>query len=123
MERLEVRIERYLRGGEGNFDALALELWAYQYEKNLPYKAFCDAQSVTPAGVTRWQDIPAVPIAAFKSVELTTTAVGYAAAVFHSSGTTQKTPSRHFLKSLTYYEASLLAGFSKWVLHPSPQPS
>ena len=52
-------VERFLRTGEGDFNTLTLELFAYQYEKNLPYQAFCKAQSVTPEGVSRWQDIPA----------------------------------------------------------------
>lgn len=121
-ERIEYRIERFIRTGEGDFGSLALELFAYQFERNLPYQAFCRAQNYSPSHIRSWQDIPAVPIAAFKSTELTTFPVNQAAAVFHSSGTTQKTPSRHFLKSLSYYETSLLAGFEKWVKPSTPMP-
>ena len=121
MELLQARIERFLRTGEGDFDSLALELFSYQYDKNIPYQAFCKAQGVTPGNVNRWQDIPAVPIGAFKSSELITFPAKDAAAVFHSSGTTRQTPSRHFLRSLTYYETSLKSGFVKWVL-PGPNP-
>ncbi|OGR89313.1 MAG: hypothetical protein A2992_02815 [Elusimicrobia bacterium RIFCSPLOWO2_01_FULL_59_12] len=116
MERLESRIERFLRTGSGDFEDLALELFAHQFEKSPPYQAYCKAQNRTPGYVRMWEEIPAVPIAAFKSADLATFPVGRAAAVFHSSGTTQKTPSRHFLKTLTFYEASLEAGFSKNVL-------
>jgi hypothetical protein len=115
-ERLELRIERFLRSGSGDFETLALELFAYQFDRNKPYQAYCKAIGKTPGYVRMWEEIPAVPIAAFKSAELATFPVGQSAAVFHSSGTTQKTPSRHFLKTLTYYETSLEAGFSKHVV-------
>jgi hypothetical protein len=115
-ERLENQIERFLRTGEGDFDALALELFAFQFERNLPYRAFCKATGRMPGMVKRWDEIPAVPISAFKSSELATFPTGQAAAIFHSSGTTQKTPSRHFLRTLTYYETALTAGFQQAVL-------
>jgi hypothetical protein len=120
-ERLEPRIERCLRTGEGEFEPLALELFSQQYARNIAYQSFCSAQNLTPANVSRWQDIPAVPIGAFKSAQLATFPVGQAAAVFHSSGTTENHPSRHFLKTLTYYEVSLAAGFQRWVM-PSGGP-
>jgi hypothetical protein len=115
-ERLEIRIERFLRTGVGKFEILAPELFAYQFEKNAAYQAFCRAQGKTPATVARWEDIPAVPISAFKSAELTTFPVSQAAAVFHSSGTTNASRSRHYLRSLTYYETALLEGFRESVL-------
>ena len=115
-ERLEQRIERFLRTDEGDFDALALELFSYQFERNRPYQAFCKAQGCTPGTVTRWQDVPAVPIRAFKSTELATFPISQAAAVFHSSGTTRNQPSRHFFRTLTYYETALASGFARWVL-------
>jgi hypothetical protein len=115
-ESLGRSIERFIRTGEGDFEALAMELFAYQYDKNKPYQAFCRAQEKTSETVKKWSDIPAVPIAAFKSAELVTFPINHAAAEFHSSGTTQKTPSRHYLKTLTPYETSLSAGFAQWVL-------
>jgi hypothetical protein len=115
-ERIEVQIERFLRTGEGHFGELALELYAYQFEKNLPYRAFSKACQKFPGQVTRWEDIPAVPISAFKSSELATFPIGQSAAVFHSSGTTQKSPSRHFMRTLTYYETALQASFAQHVL-------
>jgi acyl-protein synthetase LuxE len=123
MERLESRIEGFLRTGEGDFDALALELFSYQFEKNLPYQAYCRAQDIAPPKVRRWQEIPAVPIAAFKSADLATFPLGQAAAQFQSSGTTRQIPSRHFLKTLTYYETSLKWGFAKWVLRAGSDPN
>src|SRR5437879_1394897 len=107
MERLESRIERFLRTGEGTFEALALELFAYQFQHNQPYQVFCAAQHRTPQNVNHWHQIPAVPIGAFKSASLATFPISQAAAVFESSATTTGHPSRHYIKNLIYYETSL----------------
>lgn len=116
MEKLELKIERFLRTGQGSFDALALELFAYQFECNTPYRAFCEAQQRTPSEVKDWLEIPAVPIQAFKGgAPLTTFSCERAAAVFHSSSTTGQTPSQHYLKTLTFYETALKSGFSAWI--------
>ncbi len=116
MERLATRIERFLRTGEGDFDSLALELFRYQFERNQPYQAFCRAQNAAPERVDHWQNIPAVPVHAFKAADLTTFPPAQAAAVFHSSATTRGTPSRHYLRDLAFYEASLKTMFAKWML-------
>src|ERR1700682_2191221 len=107
MEHLQHNIGSFLKTGGGDFEREALELFAYQFEKNRPYQAYCRLQGVTPRGIRRWQDIPAVPIGAFKSSELATFPVAQAAAHFQSSGTTRQVRSHHFLKTLTYYETSL----------------
>jgi hypothetical protein len=119
MGHIEQDIERFLRTGEGPFDSLVLELFRYQYERNKPYQSYCRSLNLGAADVRRWQDIPAVPVGAFKSAELATFPVGQAAAVFESSGTTVRTPSRHYLKTLAYYETSLKTSFEKWMLQNS----
>jgi hypothetical protein len=111
VEHLPEEISRFLRTGKGDFEELALALFQYQFEKNSPYQAFCQAQGKTPEQISRWEEIPAVPIHAFKSKELVTFPVAQAAAVFHSSATTSGTPSRHFIRDLRYYEASIKTGF------------
>ena len=52
------------------FDALALRLFAYQYESNAPFRSFCQRRGATLRNVKTWSDIPAVPIDAFKAMEL-----------------------------------------------------
>ena len=73
---------------------------------------------VTPQAVEHWSQIPAVPAAAFKELELTSLAPAERAAVFHSSGTTEQKPSRHFhsAASLAVYEASLWRWFESEAL-------
>ena len=116
MEKLEQRIERFLRQRRGEFEPLALELFRYQFERNAPYQAFCRAQQRSPDEVRTWQEIPAVPVGAFKNTVLSTAPASHAAAVFHSSQTTGQTPSRHFLRTLTFYETALKREFEHRVL-------
>ena len=97
------------------FDRLALDLFAFQFAHNGPYRRLCEAREVQPQGIGHWTEIPAVPTSAFKELELTSLSAGERSVVFHSSGTTGQTPSRHFhsAQSLAIYEASALAWYSR----------
>src|SRR5688572_13143320 len=70
--KLAARLERRFDEGVGSpwpdddFDALALDVFAHQFESIAPYGGFCANRGRTPASVTRWQDVPAVPASAFK---------------------------------------------------------
>jgi hypothetical protein len=98
-----------------DFDALALELFALQFENNSAYRKICETRKLTPQRVEHWAQIPAVPTAAFKELELTALEAKERTAVFHSSGTTEQKPSRHFhnAESLAVYEASLWSWFGQ----------
>jgi hypothetical protein len=98
-----------------NFGALALDLFALQFRHNVAYQKICEARGLTPEVVEHWTQIPAVPAAAFKHLELTSLAPDERSAVFHSSGTAGQKPSRHFhsAESLAVYEASLWKWFQQ----------
>jgi len=91
------------------FSELALELFALQFQYNSAYRKICEARKYTPSVVEHWTQIPAVPTAAFKELELTSLTSAERTSVFHSSGTTEQKPSRHFhnAESLAVYETSL----------------
>ncbi len=95
------------------FNGLALMLFTLQFEHAPAYRKLCEARKISPSSVTHWKQIPAVPTSAFKELELTSLPPNKRTHVFHSSGTTGQTPSRHFhnAESLAVYEASLLAWF------------
>ncbi len=97
-----------------DFDALALDLFALQFEQNDPYRRFCQARQAVPGRVPHWSAIPTVPAAAFKEQDLSCLPAGERSTVFHSSGTIGQQPSRHFhsAASLAIYEASLLCWFN-----------
>src|SRR5438552_1974462 len=95
------------------FDQLAVELFRLQLQHNAAYARFCRHRGVTD--VATWREIPPVPAAAFKELEVTSLPAGERTKVFLSSGTTEQKPSRHFhnAESLAMYEASLLPWFAK----------
>jgi Acyl-protein synthetase, LuxE len=101
-----------------SFQALALELFALQFDHNPAYRRFCSARNAAPENIQNWQDIPAIPTSAFKELDLTSLPAAERPRVFHSSGTTQQHPSRHFhnADSLALYEASLLPWFQAHML-------
>src|SRR5262249_25678687 len=94
------------------------KLFALQFEHNLVYRRFCEAQGRSPETIRTWIEIPAIPAAAFKEWEITVLPVSDRTRVFHSSGTTGHRPSRHFHseESIQLYEQSLLSGFERNVL-------
>ena len=100
------------------FESLALELFALQFARNPPYRKFCEARSASPGTIQKWTQIPAIPSAAFKELELSSIPAVERTKVFCSSGTTSQIPSRHFHHeaSLELYEASLLNWFRLNVL-------
>jgi hypothetical protein len=94
-------------------ESLVLELFALQFKHNSAYRKICDARQCTPQTVMDWTQIPTVPTAAFKELELSCLPPAERIAVFHSSGTTELKPSRHFhcAESLAVYEMSLWTWF------------
>jgi hypothetical protein len=101
---------------DARFAALALELFAFQFERCEPYRRFCEARDRTPADVRRWQDIPSVPTGAFKELALTSFPRERATHVFRTSGTSAATRGALLLDTLDVYEASLRASFARGVL-------
>jgi hypothetical protein len=121
LARLCARIVAFIRepnGGEARFNELALEVFDYQFRSNNPYRGYCIRAGAAPGQVTHWRQIPAIITSAFKEMDFTTLPEGQRTAVFHSSGTTQQRPGRHFHSraTLEVYEESLLAWFQPHVL-------
>ena len=123
---LPERILAVINEGRGDFEALALELFAFQYERNPIYRAYCDRQPK----VTHWREIPAVPTSAFKDFAMACFPAEEAVAVFHTSGTTRENTGRHYFKTLELYDAAIRPNFAAHllpeklpalVLTPSPQ--
>ncbi len=94
----------------GGFEATALELFRFQYEYNPVYKAFVLALKADPAGVSRLEQIPFLPIRFFKSHQVRTT-LFEPKTIFESSGTTGTINSKHHIKDLLLYEESFTRGF------------
>jgi len=115
LSNFAARLRTLIADSQINFADLALELFSLQFEANPAYRKICEARRVSPLTISDWTQIPAVPTAAFKELELTCLSAGQRTHVFHSSGTTQQKPSRHFhnAESLAAYEDSLWTWFNR----------
>ncbi len=93
------------------FDRLAREVFVFQFERCVPYRAYCEHLKLTPQTVTHWNQIPAVPTSAFKDFALTCFPVVEAVAEFHTSGTTREKAGKHYLHTLELYHAAIVPNF------------
>jgi hypothetical protein len=104
------------RRDDARFERLALALFAFQFEANVPYGRFCAARGATPDRVRSWRDIPAVPTGAFKELPLRCFPAERSVHVFRTSGTTLARRGELSLDTLELYEASLAPSFESGVL-------
>jgi hypothetical protein len=116
---LEAELAAAIRASDATpdfgFEAWALRVFAHQFARVAPYRAFCERRGATPETVASWHDVPPVPAAAFRTAELS---CGPPEAVFRSSGTGAGPASRgrHLVPHLDLYRASALAAFARFVL-------
>ncbi|MCE3295061.1 MAG: acyl transferase [Crocinitomicaceae bacterium] len=115
MEALEKRI---FAADPANFEALALEVFAFQYEHISVYREFVNALGrPKPKAV---EEIPFLPISFFKTHEIL-----YAdqrpELLFLSSGTTQHNRSRHYVFRPDLYERSFLETYIRFSGPPEDQ--
>lgn len=97
-----------------SFEALALAVFAHQFERCEPYRRFCLARGRRPGEVGAWHEIPAVPIQAFKHATL---CCGEAERTFLSTGTTagRENRSRHAIPDLSLYRRSAGLGLRRFL--------
>lgn len=119
----EALIEIFRRGpaeplDDDRFNALALRTFRHQFELNEPYRRYCERRGIAPERVERWEDVPAVPTAAFKEAALVCGPADAAEAVFRTSGTTQGRERRgvHYVLDLALYREAALSNFRAHLL-------
>jgi hypothetical protein len=97
---------------DDDFNALALRLFAHQYQHNLTFKKFCAQRGKTLRTVRSWHDIPAVPINGFKDLTLSCQLPSPTDRVFMTSGTTRgDVKGRHVHPTLAVYDVSMTRNF------------
>ncbi|MFP4597956.1 MAG: hypothetical protein ACLFVJ_06880 [Persicimonas sp.] len=94
------------------FTALARPIFREQFEKNAPYRSFCEKRGVGPEDIGTYRDIPAVPTDVFKHVRLTT--ADEPVRTFRTSGTTLGRRGEHHFGTLEAYRASLVGPFKRF---------
>ncbi|MEQ5790267.1 acyl transferase [Muricauda sp. NFXS6] len=100
-----------------DFNALALDVFRFQYENNKVYKQFCELLKKTPQKVSHHLEIPFLPISFFKTHRVTSTQKK-AYTLFTSSGTTQSITSKHFVPDIALYEESFQRAFKQFYGKP-----
>lgn len=104
--------------GEQDFNALALDLFHLHAERNPVYRGFLSALRRDPAHVRRVEDIPFLPISAFRDQRVLLEGLD-ASVVFTSSGTTGSVTSNHHVPWPALYERSFLISFAAVYGDPS----
>ena len=92
------------------FWGIALEVFAYQYNKNTVYHDFINGLGKDRSSVNIPYDIPFLPIEFFRNHKIITGDLPVEM-IFESSGTTGVTPGRHHVSDLSLYEESFLKAF------------
>lgn len=112
---IQERIARFIQGSESaSFDELALEAFAFQFERIEPYRRMCQGRGATPETVSDWRRVPPVPTAAFKTFTL---AAEPAKEIFRSSGTTEtEARSVHHHPYPDLYRLTIDASFPRFCL-------
>ena len=95
------------------FEALALEIFLFQFQNNPVYRTYCDHLKKSPSTVNSVDDIPFLPIEFFKTRQVISSNE-VPAIVFESSGTTSSNPSKHFVTDIGLYQQSFLKGFNNF---------
>ena len=116
---LDERIAAHILGppDDAAFERLALEVFAYQYERNAPYRALCEHRGVRPADVSTWRHVPPVSAASFAEARIACFPPERCAVAFESSGTTTRgRASRHELDAASLYAASLREHYRAMVM-------
>lgn len=93
-----------------DFQSLALEIFAHQFENNAVYRSFCDLLYVHPGDVKSIENIPFLPVQFFKTHEILSSRPPIQT-TFTSSGTTGAVVSKHFITDLSIYEHSFKRAF------------
>jgi hypothetical protein len=121
---LDARILAYMDGSndDSSFDRLARDVYAYQFERNAPYRRYCERRGSDPGRASSWRDVPAVPAASFADARLACFGPERSVLTFVSSGTTSAgaRASRHELDSTMLYDAAISAHYRALVLPDAP---
>jgi acyl-CoA synthetase (AMP-forming)/AMP-acid ligase II len=117
---LAAKITRFLAdSATANFEELALEAFAYQFERIGPLRRLGEKHDAVPGKVAHWSDVPMVPTLAFKTLDL---AAAPAEETFRSSGTSGGPRSVHGHGFPDLYRATIDASFAPACLGAMNRP-
>lgn len=92
------------------FEKVCFKLLKKHYKLNTVYRSYCDLINRPPESINSINEIPFLPISFFKIHEIKTFSEK-PKVIFQSSGTTNKNPSKLFLKNTINYKKSFFKSF------------
>ncbi len=98
---------------ENNFEALALEIFNYQYSSNKTYHQYCNLIGRNETSVQSLLEIPFLPIEFFKTHKIISGKEDEQI-TFSSSGTTSEQTSKHYVNDLKLYKESFEKCFDQF---------
>jgi hypothetical protein len=96
-----------------DFREVCLKVFRIQYEGCRVYRQWVDLLATEVPKVNEIEQIPFLPIEAFKNQVVVTGKVNDSAICFTSSSTTSQVPARHFVTDIALYERSFTQAFSQ----------
>ncbi len=102
--------DKIFKVSEKGFNALALEVFRFQYKENEIYRKYVHALGVNVNAIKTIEEIPFLPVRFFKSHQVISTAF-QPQIIFESSGTSNTSNSRHFIKNPDIYIESYSRAF------------
>lgn len=94
-----------------SFEEKAMKVFRYQYENNKVYNRFCDALDMRNPD---FEQIPLLPIEAFKEVDMKSGDWNEPELLFYSSGTSGMSRSKHLVRMTDIYRQSIIKGFKSF---------
>jgi len=85
-----------------NFEALSIEAFRYQWNENTIYRSYCQSLGKDSADIQSVKDIPFLPISFFKN-QIIKSGKWEEQKTYLSSGTTNTSRSRHFIRDERFY--------------------
>ncbi len=99
------------------FNAIALEVFKFQYENNQVYNAYVNVHRSNISEIKHYSEIPFLPIQFFKSHDVICDSRSITK-TFLSSGTSLSKRSKHHVTDLDIYGSSFQKGFRKFYGEP-----
>ena len=110
MSQKTFNVDVFSLKNDAEFEDAAFQLFHYQFEKNIVYRAFCNLINVNPNKLSSLNEIPFLPISFFKTHQVSCLEKA-PEKIFHSSATTSETPSKHYVHKLDHYKKSFITSF------------
>ncbi len=115
----EIQHQLFIIKSDGDFNALAIQVFLYQYQHNAIYNRYVSSLSIKATDIKHYSQIPCLPISLFKSQEVVCQSITSDTVCFTSSGTTGQITSKHFVKDISVYETSFNKGLELYYGKPT----